>query len=105
MIHWGRFVPGVFDLIAGTDMLTTMPAPLLRSLVAAAKLIDIELTKPLIPLRIGLYTRADSPPTAAAKAAIQIIVAITRRFAASGELPSTEPFAAPAEASARGRKK
>ena len=101
MIHWGPYGPGVFDLIAGTDMLTTMPPPLLRSLVAAGKLIEIELTKPLIPLRIGLYTRADSPPTAAAKVAIQIIVAIARRFAASGELRSVEPFAAPA----RGKKK
>jgi LysR family transcriptional regulator, regulator of abg operon len=94
IVHWSPFVPGVFDLIANSDMLTTMPAPLLRSLVAAGKLIEIPLTKPLLPLHLGLYTRAGSPQTAATKAAIQIMVAIARRSAASGELRNSEPLAA-----------
>jgi LysR family transcriptional regulator of abg operon len=104
-VHWGSFFAGVFDLIAATDMLTTFPAPLLRSLVTAGKLIEIPLAKPLVPLRVGLYTRADSPPTAAARAAIQIIVAIARRLALSGELRSTAPFASPPTPQRRGRLK
>jgi len=79
------------DIVAATDMLIPVPPPLLRSCVAAGKLIEIPLTKPLVPLRVGLYTRADSPPLPATKAATQIIVAIARRFAASGELRTAAP--------------
>jgi DNA-binding transcriptional LysR family regulator len=74
------------DMVAATDMLMPVPPPMLRACIAAGKLIEIPLTKPLVPLRVGLYTRADSPPSPATKAATQIIVAIARRFAASGEL-------------------
>ncbi len=38
------------------------------------------------PGGVVVYTRADSPPSPAPKAATQIIVAIARRFAASGKL-------------------
>ncbi|HEX4326304.1 MAG TPA: LysR substrate-binding domain-containing protein [Burkholderiales bacterium] len=104
-VHWGSFMPSVFDLVAASDMLITLTPPLLRSLVAAGKLIEIPLTQPLVPLRVGLYNRSDSQPTANARATAQIITAIARRYAASGELRDTTPLAAPAERrrSARGR--
>lgn len=80
------------DMVAVTDMLIPVPPLLLRSCIAAGKLIEVPLAKPLVPLRVGLYTRADSPPLPASKAATQIIVAIARRFGASGELRKTTPF-------------
>ncbi|HLB15503.1 MAG TPA: hypothetical protein VJM14_11260, partial [Burkholderiales bacterium] len=95
----------LLDLAAATDMLAPLPPPLLRSCVVAGKLIEIPLSKPLVPLRVGLYTRADSPPTLAAKAVTQIVVAIARRYALSGELRSTAPFAGPVAAKRRGRVK
>jgi len=101
-VHCGSYFVAL-DLTAATDMLIPVPPPLLRSCIAAGKLIEIPLSKPLVPLRVGLYTRADSPPTPATKAATQIIVAIARRLALSGELRSTAPFAGPAAAKRRGR--
>ncbi|MGH8707914.1 MAG: LysR family transcriptional regulator [Burkholderiales bacterium] len=80
------------DMVAATDMLVPVPPPLLRSCIAAGKVIEIPLTKALVPLRVGLYTRADSPPLPATKAVTQIVVAIARRFAASGELRTAVPF-------------
>ena len=104
-IHWGSFFGGVFDLIATTDIVTTLPPQLLRTLVASGKLIEIPLTKPLVPLRVGLYTRADSPPSLATKAATQIIVAIARRYAASADLRDTAPFSGPGDAKQKKRVK
>ncbi|MDB5807224.1 MAG: transcriptional regulator, LysR family [Betaproteobacteria bacterium] len=92
-VHWGSFMPAVFELVASTDMLITLTPPLLRASVAAGKLIEIPLTRPMVPLRVGLYTRADSPPTANARAATQIIGGIARRYAASGELRDIAPLA------------
>ncbi len=93
------------DIVARTDMLMPVPPPLLRSCIAAGKLIEIPLTKPLVPLRVGVYTRADSPPLPATKAATQIMVTIARRFAASGDLRATAPFHDPAAVKPRGRTK
>lgn len=80
-LHWGTYSGAIFAAIAESDMLITVPPLLLRSLVAAGQLIEIPLTTPLTPLRLGLYTRADSPNSPSAKAAVQIIVAIARRTA------------------------
>jgi LysR family transcriptional regulator, regulator of abg operon len=82
-VHWGSYSAATFGAIAASDMLITVPPPLLQALVASGKVVEIPLAKPLLPLRIGLYTRADSPPSPSAKAAVQIIVAIARRFAAA----------------------
>jgi LysR family transcriptional regulator, regulator of abg operon len=82
-MHWGSYSDVVFEAIAASDMLITLPPPLLRSLVARGKVIEIPLTTPLVPLRVGLYTRSDSPLSPSAKAAVQIIVEIARRFAAA----------------------
>lgn len=93
-VHLGSF-SFALDLIAETDMLVPMAPPMLRSYIAAGKLIEIPLTKPLVPLRVGLYTQADSPPLPVTKAATRIIVAIARRFAESGELRRTAPITDP----------
>jgi hypothetical protein len=42
---------------------------------------------------VGLYTRADGPPSPAVKVATQIIVAIARRLATSDELRNSEQIA------------
>ncbi len=74
------------DLIAASDMAALLPPALLRTFVAGGRLVEVPLDKPLVPLHAGLYTRADSPTSPAARAAIQIIAAIARRLAFSGEL-------------------
>lgn len=91
-VHCGSYFVAL-DLIAATDMVAVLPPALLRSRMAAGQLVELPLAKPLVPLHVGLYTRAGTPPTQAAKAAAQIIVAIARRIALSGELRSTDPIA------------
>jgi LysR family transcriptional regulator, regulator of abg operon len=83
----------LLDLIAASDLVALLPPTLLRSCIAAGQLVELPLAEPLVPLHVGLYTRADTPIAPAAKTAAQIIVAIARRIASSGELRSTEPIA------------
>lgn len=80
------------DLIAASDMVALLPPTLLGLCVAAGRLVELSLAKPLVPLYVGLYTRTDTPATPAGKAAAQIILAIARRLALSGELRNTEPI-------------
>lgn len=90
-VHCGSYFVAL-DLIAATDMLGVLPPALLRSCIKDGTLAELVLTKPLIPIHLGLYTRADSPPTPAARAAAEIIVGIAHRTALTGELRSTEPL-------------
>ena len=76
------------DLIAASDMVALLPAPLLRAGIAAGKLTELSLKQPLTPLQLGLYSRADSPVSPAAKTTAQIILAIARRLPFSGDLKS-----------------
>ncbi|MSQ70360.1 MAG: hypothetical protein EXR27_03580 [Betaproteobacteria bacterium] len=99
------FFSGAVDVIAATDIVITLPPQLLRTLVASGKLIEIPLAKPLVPLRVGMYTRADSPPSRATKAATEIIVAIARRYANSRELGNNAPFTGPGATQQRRRVK
>ena len=80
------------DLIAASDMVALLPRALLRSHMTAGRLVELPLTKPLLPLQVGLYTRAGSPASPAAKITIQIITAIARRVVSSGELLNTGPL-------------
>lgn len=82
------------DLVAASDLITVLPPNKMRACIAAGLLIELPLATPMVPLHVGLYTRADAPTSPAAKAASQIIVAMARRIAASGELRSTEPIVA-----------
>ena len=83
------------DLIAASDMIGFLPPTLLRSCIAAGTLVELPLTQPLAPLIGGLYMRADSIATPAAKAAVKVIVALARRFTSSGELRRMAPIAEP----------
>ena len=79
------------DLIAASDKVGLLPPALLHSHVRAGSLNEIHIRRPLVPLNVGLYSRADTPSTPATRAATNIIVAIARRLTASGELRSTAP--------------
>jgi LysR family transcriptional regulator, regulator of abg operon len=83
------------DLIAATDMIALLPPALLRSHMTAGRLIELRLAEPMVPLQVGLYTRAGSPASPAAKMAAQIIAAIARRLISSGELRNTEATLGP----------
>lgn len=93
-VHCGS-MRHLIEIAALSDMLLQMPTSTLRPLVESGKLSEVHLKKPLAMLRVGLYSRADSSPTRAAKAATQIITSIARRYAISGELRSTAPLLGP----------
>lgn len=84
------------DLITASDLVGLLPPGLAHVHTVAGRLVELHVAHALVPLHLGLYTRADSPATPAAKAAAQIIVAIARRLAVSGELRSTAPLGSPA---------
>jgi LysR family transcriptional regulator, regulator of abg operon len=101
-MHCGSYFVAL-DLLEATDMVGVLPPALLRTCIESGKLMELTMTKPLLPINLGLYTRAGSPPTASAKATIDAIVAISRRLAFSGELRSTAPLVAPPSTRARPR--
>jgi LysR family transcriptional regulator, regulator of abg operon len=90
-LHCGSYFVAL-DLIAMTDMVGVLPPTLLRTWMQKGQLAEFVLEKPLIPIQLGLYTRAGSPPTSSAKLAAQTIVAIAKRIAMSGELRNTYPL-------------
>ncbi len=92
-VHCGSYFVAL-DLIAATDMVGVLPPTLLRSCIEEGKLTELMLAKPLMPISLGLYTRAGSPPTPSTKTAIDLIVSISRRLAFSGELRNTSPLIA-----------
>jgi LysR family transcriptional regulator, regulator of abg operon len=91
-VHCGSYFVAL-DLLEATDMVGVLPPALLRACIESGKLVELTMAKPLLPINLGLYTRAGSPPTASAKSAIDLIVAISRRLAFSGVLRSTVPLA------------
>jgi LysR family transcriptional regulator, regulator of abg operon len=99
-VHCGSYFVAL-DMLAATDMVGVLPPALLRSCIESGKLVELTMTKPLLPINLGLYTRAGSPPTASAKSAIDLIVSISRRLAFSGELRATTPLAVPRQTRAR----
>lgn len=92
VVHCGSYFIAL-DLIAATDMVGVLPPALLRTCIKSGQLEELVLAEPLIPIHLGLYTRAGSPATASAKAAADAIIAIAHRIAQSGELRSTRPLA------------
>jgi DNA-binding transcriptional LysR family regulator len=85
VVHCASFSYAL-EMVATSDLLLLVPAPLLQASVASGNFAEIPLVQPLMPLRVGLYTRADSPPMLATKSAVRIIRANASRYAASGEL-------------------
>ena len=92
-VHCGSYFIAL-DLIAATDMIGVLPPALLRSCIRSGQLDELVLAEPLLPIHLGLYTRAGSPATASAKSAADTIVAIAHRIAATGELRSAKALAA-----------
>ena len=92
-VHCGSYFIAL-DLIAATDMIGVLPPALLRSCIKSGQLDELVLAEPLLPIHLGLYTRAGSPATASAKSAADTIVAIAHRIAATGELRSAKALAA-----------
>jgi DNA-binding transcriptional LysR family regulator len=90
-VHCGSYFVAL-DLLAATDMVGVLTPALLRACIQAGQLVELVLTKPLIPIQLGLYTRSGSPLTAPAKSAVATIVSISRRIALTGELRSTAPL-------------
>ena len=80
------------DLLAGIDMVGVLTPTLLRACMKAGQLVELVLTKPLIPIQLGMYTRFGSPLTAPAKSAAATISRIAIRIALTGELRSTSPL-------------
>ncbi len=91
-VHCGSYFIAL-DLIAATDMVGVLPPALLRSCMKSGQLDELVLAEPLLPIHLGLYTRAGSQATASAKSAADAIVAISHRIALRGELRSTKPLA------------
>lgn len=79
-VHCGSYFVAL-DLLAATDMISVLPPLLLRDCVKSGRLAELTLAKPFLPIHLGLYTRAGSRKTAATVAAIDHIVAISRRMA------------------------
>jgi LysR family transcriptional regulator, regulator of abg operon len=90
-LHCGSYFVAL-DLIASTDMVGVLPPALLRNCIQEGRLVELVLAKPLLPIHLGLYTRAGSPPTAAAKSAADHIMAMAHRMALTGVLQSTRPL-------------
>ena len=91
-VHCGSYFVAL-DLIAATDMVGVLPPALLRACIKSGQLDELVLAEPLLPIHLGLYTRAGSPATASAKSAADAIVTIAHRIALTGELRSTTPLA------------
>ena len=90
-VHCGSYFIAL-DLFASTDMIGVLPPALLKSCMKAGQLVELVLTRPLIPIQLGMYTRSGSPPTAAATSAAAAIMVIAARIAVTGELRSTAPL-------------
>jgi LysR family transcriptional regulator, regulator of abg operon len=90
-VHCGSYFVAL-DLIAATDMIGVLPPALLRSCMKSGQLDELTLAEPLLPIQLGLYTRAGSPATASAKSAADAIIAIAHQLARTGQLRSTKPL-------------
>jgi LysR family transcriptional regulator, regulator of abg operon len=90
-VHCGSYFVAL-DLIAASDMVGVLPPALLRSCMKSGLLAELVLNKPLLPINLGLYTRAGSPPTPSAKSAVSLIVTMSRRIVGAGLLRSTAPL-------------
>jgi DNA-binding transcriptional LysR family regulator len=91
VVHCGSYFVAL-DLLAATDMIGVLPPALLRSCIQTRQLAELVLAQPLLPINLGLYTRAGSPLTRSAKLAADTIVAISHRLVKGGQLRSTAPL-------------
>jgi LysR family transcriptional regulator, regulator of abg operon len=92
-VHCGSYFVAL-DLLAATDLIGVLPPALLRSCIRSGQLAELVLAQPLLPINLGLYTRAGSPPTPSAKLAADAIMAISHRLVKNGQLRAAAPLAA-----------
>jgi LysR family transcriptional regulator, regulator of abg operon len=90
-VHCGSYFVAL-DLIASTDMVSVLPPALLRSCMRSRQLSELRLEVPLLPINLGLYTRAGSPPTPSAKTSVDMILAQFRRLVKGGQLVDNAPL-------------
>jgi LysR family transcriptional regulator, regulator of abg operon len=90
-VHCGSYFVAL-DLMAATDMVGVLPPGLLRSCMKSGQLVELRLEVPLFPINLGLYLRAGSPPTPAAKMAQEMIAAQFKRLVKGGALIDNAPL-------------
>lgn len=93
-VHCGSYSVSL-ELVASSDLVTVLPPVLLSACIKSGKLGAIALDKPLLPLLVGSYTRADTPPTPLSRSAMQAIASIARRLASTGLLRGNRPLLTP----------
>ena len=89
--HCGSYSVSI-ELVASSDLVTVLPPNVLDTWMRAGRLIEIPLREPVLPLMVGSYTRSDTPPTAVARTAMQLIGAIARRWNANDWLRNNVPL-------------
>lgn len=93
-LHCGSYSVSL-DLVAATDLVTVLPPNVLGSWIQTGRLAEIALNKPLLPLLVGSYVRADTPPTPLVRSALQIIANIARHLNATDWLRTNGRLAGP----------
>ncbi len=91
-VHCGSYFVAL-DLMAATDMVGVLPPGLLRSCMKTGQLSELRLDVALLPINLGLYSRAGSPLTPAAKKTQEMISAQFRRLVKGGQLIDNAPLA------------
>lgn len=76
--HCGSYSVSI-DMVAESDLVTVLPPNVLIGWIRAGRLIEIPLAEPVLPLMVGSYTRADTPPTPVARTAALLIAQIARQ--------------------------
>lgn len=90
-VHCGSYFVAL-DLMAATDMVGVLPPGLLRSCMKTGQLSELRLEVALLPINLGLYSRAGSPLTPAAKKTQEMISTQSRRLVKGGQLIDNAPL-------------
>lgn len=90
-VHSGSYFVAL-DLMAATDMVGVLPPGLLRSCMKTGQLSELRLEVALLPINLGLYSRAGSPLTPAAKKTQKMISTQSRRLVKGGQLIDNAPL-------------
>lgn len=76
--HCGSYSVSI-DMVAQSDLVTILPPNVLIGWIRSGRLIEIPLAEPVLPLTVGSYSRADTPPTPVARTAASLIAQIARQ--------------------------
>ena len=78
VVHCGSYSVSI-DMVAESDLVTVLPPNVLAGWIRAGRLVEIPLDEPMLPLVVGSYTRADTPPTPVSRTAATLIAQIAKR--------------------------